>query len=143
MSIVISIRKNLRTLIAEWVIQEFQILGERLLQITSWVRVKTAHGLIYKIHIQQTEGCEVSGAGIRSISINPVDIGTRRNGVNVSDFEALNPHRFTGPMEPIRHVHVLEEAASNVKVQLAISLAPIYEEIDGEHRLCISSEKSR
>lgn len=55
---------------------------------------------------------------------------------------ALSARWLASSMEVFGHAHVLEEAACNVKIQLSISLASIYEEIDGENGLCVSREES-
>lgn len=55
----------------------------------------------------------------------------------------ISRHRLTGPVEVIGHAHVLEEATSNAKVQLTISLTSVYEEINREDGFRISGEITR
>lgn len=100
-------------------------------------------GSVDEVLIQQTRIREVCRCRVKHVVVDTTHIGTGLYWVGTEDnIKAFCSGRLAGPVEILRHPHVLEKAACDVKIQLPILLTSIYEEIDRKSAFPVGGEVS-
>lgn len=94
--------------------------------------------------VQQARLCEIGSVGVNDVVIDGPDIASRLDGVyccNISQTVCTN-----GPVaaeEIVGEAHILQKAARNAEIKLAIGLASINKEINWKYSFCIDCEDAR
>lgn len=124
--------------------EAFQVEVQRRAQIARRVRVQAEDRLVHEVGVQEARRGEIRRGRVEHVVVHPADVAPGLDGMRSEDLvRALARDGVVRAEEALWETAVLEEAASDVQVELPVVVASVNEKIDGERGLAERGEVAR